>query len=148
MADPAVGPGAGPGLLDTLLAIARDLPGLLADRVELLSLELQRAGRALAQLLVLVVACAVLGVTAWLVLWAGIAGALVAAGLALHWALLVVLLANVLAIGAALLRMKRLLPLLRLPATRRHLTPSPSTRAAPDGPPQPATAAAAQPAAR
>ncbi len=115
------------GLLDTLAAIARDLPGLLSDRVELLSLELQRAARALAQIVVLVVAAAILGVTAWLVLWAGIVGALVAAGLALHWALLVAVALNLVAVALAAQRLKRLVPLLRLPATRRHLTISPST---------------------
>lgn len=115
------------GLFDTLAAIWRDLPGLLSDRVELLSLELQRAAQALVQIVVLVVAAAILGVTAWLLLWAGIVGVLVAAGLAMPWALLVAVLLNALAIALAVARLKRLLPHLRLPATRRHLTLAPST---------------------
>lgn len=157
MADPAPGtPGPGErntappaeGLLDTLSAIWRDLPGLVSDRVELLSLELQRAARALVQIVVLVVAAAILGVTAWLLLWAGIVGALVAAGLALHWALLAAVMLNLVAVALAAQRLKRLVPLLRLPATRRHLTLSPSTAPARHERHDEHGAAAGQPAAR
>lgn len=114
------------GWLASLQAIWQELPGLVSDRVDLLALELQRAGQALAQLVALLVAAAILGVTAWLALWAGITVGLVQLGL--HWA---VALALVLALNAgcallALGRMRRLLPLLRLPATRRHLSPRPA----------------------
>lgn len=106
------------------------LPGLLNDRIELLSLELQRAGAALVQVVILIVAAAILGVTAWLVLWGAVVIALVAAGLHLAWALAAALLINVAAAFWAVARVRRLLPLLRLPATRRHLmiTPSPTPR--------------------
>lgn len=134
MAEPAPGtPGegargeAGEGWFESLQALLKDLPGLVGDRVELLSLELQRAGRALAQIVALVVAAAILGVTAWLVLWAGLVGVMVAAGLSLALALVVAFVLNLLAVWLALRRLKRLLPLLKLPATRRHLTLSPST---------------------
>lgn len=106
-----------------LHALLRDLPGLFSDRVELLSLELQRAARALAQIVALVVAVAILGVTAWLLLWAGVIRLLMAAGLTLEGALLVGLLINVGVIAWALRRMRGLLPRLALPATRRHLLP-------------------------
>jgi uncharacterized membrane protein YqjE len=69
-----------PSLLSTLRGLWQELPGLLNDRVELLSLELQRAGSALVRIVMLVVVAAILGVTAWLVLWGGIVMALVAAG--------------------------------------------------------------------
>lgn len=107
-----------------LQALLQDLPGLFSDRVELLSLELHRAARALAQLVALTVAVAVLGVTVWLLLCVGAIRLLVMAGLTPEGALLVALLVNGLAIGLALQRMKRLLPRLSLPATRRHLVPA------------------------
>ncbi|MGC4080021.1 MAG: phage holin family protein [Rubrivivax sp.] len=124
-------PGAAPpppppqGWLDALQSVLQELPGLVSDRVELFSLELVRAGRALAQILMLVVAAAVLAVTGWLALWAGITVALLEAGL--HWAvaLAVVLALNLVAALLALRRIRSLVPLLRLPRTRRHLTLSP-----------------------
>ena len=125
-------PGTAPAtdLLGTLQGLLRELPGLVSDRVELLSLELQRAGQVLAQIVALVVAAAILGVTAWLALWSGVLIALIAVGL--HWALasLIVLLVNLVACWAAVARVRALAPLLQLPATRRHLTVS----AAPAGP--------------
>lgn len=129
------------GWLESLQSIWRELAGLVGDRVDLLSLELQRAGRALAQIVALLVSAAILGVTAWLALWAGIAVGLVELGL--HWSLslLVVLMLNT---GVALLavaRLRRLLPRLGLPATRRHLTPARSSE--PDKASESAAAAAA-----
>lgn len=108
--------------------LLRELPGLVSDRFELLSLELRRAGSALVKIVVLVLAAAILGITAWLVLWAALVGGLIVLGL--HWsaALLVALLINLVAIAVALLWARRLLPLLQMPATRRHLTPTPSPR--------------------
>jgi hypothetical protein len=120
--------------------MARDLPGLISDRVDLLALELQRAARVLAQIVALLVAAAILAVTAWLVLWAGIAVAMVQLGL--HWtlALLLALVLNAWAAWLALVRLRKLLLLLQLPATRRHLTPGQSD--------EPALPAAAPPAQR
>jgi uncharacterized membrane protein YqjE len=108
-----------------------EVPGLLNDRVELLSLELQRAGNALVQIVVMTLAAAILGLTAWLVLWAALVMALVTAGLAPVWALAIALLVNLAAAAWAVKRARSLLPLLRLPATRRHLmiSPSPTPRA-------------------
>ena len=118
----AAGRPAQPGWLEALQAIGRELPGLVSDRIDLLSLELQRAGQALAQIVALLVAVAILGVTGWLALWAGIAVGLVELGL--HWslALLLVLAMNAGAAWLVVARLRLLLPLLRLPATRRHLT--------------------------
>ena len=133
-----------PSWLAALHDLARELPGLVSDRIELLSLELRRAGLALAQIVALVVAGTILGVTAWLALWGCLAGALVAAGLPWAGALLAVLLINLAACAALLMRARALLPLLGLPATRRHLTlppaaaPSPSPSAASPPPPSPA----------
>lgn len=114
------------GLFDSLQALIKELPAIVSDRVDLLSLELQRAGKALAQIVVLVVAGAILGITAWLVLWGAIIVALVALGLPLALTLFLVLAINLGAAAWALLRVRKLVPTLGLPATRRHLMVSPS----------------------
>jgi hypothetical protein len=109
-------------LLDNVKQLLRELPGLVSDRVHLLALELKRSGLALAQMVGLVVAAGVLLCTAWLALWTGIGIALVQAGVAWGWTLLLILLLN---LGAAWLAVKRALALARflaLPATLRRLT--------------------------
>ena len=125
------------GLFDTLQSLVQDLPGLVSDRVDLLSLELRRAGRALAQIVVLVVAGAILGITAWLVLWGAIVVGLVALGMPLASTLFLVVAINVGAAVWALRRARKLVPSLGLPATRRHLRVSPSPLP-PAGAPDPA----------
>jgi Putative Actinobacterial Holin-X, holin superfamily III len=125
-------------LLQTLQALVRELPLMLSDRIELLSLELQRAGDALARMVAMVVAAAVAGATAWLLLWAVIVQALVHAGLPWWAALLLPLAVNVGVAWAAVAHARRLSALLTLPATRRHLTVSPSTTP-PAGAPSAAT---------
>ena len=112
--------------LDTLRGIWRELPGLVSDRVELLSLELQRAGMALVQIALLGIALAVLGITAWLLLWGLVIATLALAGL--HWtaAFLLALAVHLLLLAWVVQRVRTLFPVLGLPATRRHLTfPSP-----------------------
>lgn len=120
-------------LLDNVKQLLRDLPGLVSDRVHLLALELKRSGLALAQMVGLVVAAGVLLCTAWLALWTGIGIALVEAGLAWGWTLVLILLIN---LGAAWLAVKRALALARylaLPATLRRLTLGPPSPVAPRG---------------
>ena len=134
-----------------LKALWRELPGLLSDRVELLSLELQRAGQSLAEIVVLLVGVAILGVTGWLVLWAALVALLVSLGLNVLWALLLVVAINGLGVLLALQRVRRLLPRLKLPATRRHLmvSPDPTPRSTEDpADDSPAASAAGQPVAR
>lgn len=118
-------------LLRTLASLGRELPGLVSDRVDLLALELTRMGRALSQLALMLIAVAVLSVTAWLVLWGAIVMGLLALGVPLGWALLVILLVNLGSVALLLARMRSLLPHLKLPATRRHLTLSPSAQPRP-----------------
>jgi uncharacterized membrane protein YqjE len=130
----APGPTADPptdSLLEQLKGLARDLLSMVSDRVELLSLELQRAAQALFQIVALVVATAILGVTVWLALWAALITVLMQAGLPLLAALLLVIGINSLAIAAAAARVRGLLPRLGLPATQRHLTVSPDPRPRP-----------------
>lgn len=135
---PPAGPGdAGPAsMLRMVQDIWRDIPGLLSDRVELLTLELKRAGMALVRLVMLVVAIAVFSVTAWLLLWGGIVAALVQAGLPLAAVLFAALAVNLLGLWLAVSRARFLLPRLSLPASRRHLM---------IGPPHPPGGAAASP---
>jgi len=111
-----------------LRSLWRELPGLFNDRVELLSLELNSAGLALVQIVMLVVVIAILGATGWLVLWVGVVTGLVELGLHLTLALLLAVALNALAGAAAVARLRQLLPMLKLPATRRHLALSPSTQ--------------------
>lgn len=113
-----------------LTALLQELPGLVSDRVHLLSLEVKRAGQTLVRMIALVLAGAILLATAWLALWAAISVMLVAAGLGWGWAFVIVLLLNLGAAAWALLQAKRLAPLLGLPATVRHLT---IARSVPDG---------------
>jgi uncharacterized membrane protein YqjE len=127
--------GAAPSLADQVQALARELPGLVSDRVELLSLELQRAAQSLLQVVALIVAIAILGVTVWLSLWAAAVHLLMQAGLPMLGALLLTVGVNAVVIALALVRVRSLLPRLQLPATRRHLMvapdpiPAPETRA-------------------
>jgi len=109
--------------LELLQRLLRELPGLVSDRVELLSLELLRARRALAQIVALVVAVAILGATAWIAGWAAVAVALVkGAGLHWGWALASILAVNAATAWIAAARLGSLFPRLTLPATRRQLT--------------------------
>ncbi len=107
-------------------ALFADLPGLLTDRVHLLSLELRRASNALGQMVALGLLAAILFATAWITLWVGLAAAFLAVGLAWPWIVLLVLFVNLAAAAWALLRVKALAPLLALPATLRRLTDSDS----------------------
>ena len=112
-------------LLQAVRGLLRELPGLIGDRVELASLELRRAGEALVRITVLVVAAAILGVTAWLALWAVLVALLAQFGLHPVVALLLAVIANLAVATWAVLQARSLLRLLGLPATRRHLSFSP-----------------------
>jgi Putative Actinobacterial Holin-X, holin superfamily III len=126
-ADPdAEAPAGTASVLQTLQALWLDLPGLVSDRVHLLTLELKRAGGALALMLGLVIGAAVLASTAWIALWVGITAALLHWGLAWGWVFLIVLVLNLGGAFVALLRAKSLAHLLTLPATVRRLTVAPT----------------------
>jgi amino acid transporter len=134
--------GSSPGWLDELQGVFGALRMAWAERVELLSLELASAVRAAAQILILVVAAAIVAVTAWLGLWGVAAGVLINLGLPWALALLIVVAINLVAAWLALARARALLSRLSLPATRRHLSLRP-TAPAPAPAPAPANAAAA-----
>lgn len=107
--------------LHTFQELMAALPRLVSDRLELLALELHRAGRSLAQITALVLVATLLCTTAWLTLCSGLALVAVALGLSWPLALMVVLLVNLVLAWAAVWRVRRLLLQLGLPATRRHL---------------------------
>jgi uncharacterized membrane protein YqjE len=111
-----------PSLLAAASAWVGDLPGLIGDRVELLALELRRAGLTLTQMVALGAIATLLGLTAWFALWGLIIGGLLALGMPWFGALLVVLVVNIAGAAWALLHARQIAPLLGLPATRRHLS--------------------------
>jgi hypothetical protein len=118
-------------LTDLIRGIWREIPGLLSDRIELLAAELDRAGLVLLHLVQLGIAMAVLGLSAWLMLWCLAVGGLVLVGL--HW---LAAIAAGLAVQIALmiwlfLRVKKLVPLLGLPVSRRRLRFSNAPSASP-----------------
>jgi hypothetical protein len=129
-----------PGLLDELQGLFGELRTAWAERVDLFSLELASAVRAAAQILILVVAAAIVAVTAWLGLWGVAAGVLIHLGLPWALALLIVVAINLVAAWLALARARALLSRLSLPATRRHLSLRPAAR--PPAPPDTNTPAA------
>lgn len=119
---PAGGTSGTPSALDAVQRLLRELPGLVSDRVRLLSLEMRRAGHALAVIVALLVAAAMMGVTAWLAIWLVVFGGLRAAGLDWGWAALIVIAVNLVGAFVAVRRAVALGPLLALPATVRRLT--------------------------
>jgi uncharacterized membrane protein YqjE len=131
MVDDAPTPPEGPpdeivSLPKAIGALFADLPGILTDRVRLLSLELQRASNALGQMVALGLLAAILVATAWLAFWVGLAAAFLALGVAWPWIVLLVLFINLSAAAWCVMRVKRLAPLLALPATLRRLSDSDS----------------------
>jgi len=127
MVDDAPTPPEGPpdeivSLPKAIGALLADLPGILTDRVRLLSLELRRATNALGQMVALGLLAAILVATAWLAFWLGLAAAFLALGIAWPWIVLLVLFINLSAAAWCVMRVKRLVPLLALPATLRRLS--------------------------
>lgn len=123
-------------LLELAGSLAKELPGLISDRVQLLALELRRAGQSLAKMLVLVLCALILLSTAWIALWVGLAFVLIHFGL--HWwgAIIVILVLNIGAAVFALLRAKALVHNLTLPATMRRLTVAPPGPLVPEPAPE------------
>lgn len=105
--------------------VVHELPGLISDRVTLLSLELHRASRAFAQLAVAGVLALLFGATAWFMIWGGITAGLIEAGLHWAWAIAIAVVVNLLGAWLAVRRAIALAPRLALPATLRHMTLSP-----------------------
>jgi hypothetical protein len=109
-------------MLQPLLDLLSELPGLMSDRVQLLALEVRRAAQALARMVALAVAAALMLTTAWLAFWAGLAWAALQAGLPWGAVVVVVVAVNALAAWLALRVAVQLARLVALPATVRQLT--------------------------
>ncbi len=109
-------------LFESIGAVLRDLPGLVGDRVDLLSLELHRAGVALASMVAFLVVAAIVGSTGWLALCAAITLLLIERGLPGAAVLFGVMVVNLLIAVWAVSKVRALAPLLKLPATRRQLS--------------------------
>ncbi len=134
-----------PGLSGLVQQLLGELPGLVSDRVHLLSLELRRAAIALAWLGILVVASGVLLCTAWLAIWAGIGWLLLEAGASPGGVCLLIVAANLLTTAVLASLARRLARHVNLSATMRRLTLAPSAepqRPAPDTTVPPAAAGA------
>lgn len=139
-ADPQVPPGAAtaPAAASFGQALAmtwEEVRGVLQERMRLFSLEAQRSGLALVQIVLYGVMAAVLVVTAWLALMGGVAVWLVL-NAGLHWAVAVVVIAasNLVVAAVLAVAMRKLVPQLGFPATVRQLrgssaSPAPGTRA-------------------
>jgi uncharacterized membrane protein YqjE len=101
-----------------------DLRASLQDRVKLFSLETQRTGLTLVQLVLYAVMAAVLTVTAWLAVVGGV-GAWLVLHAGMHWAAAVAILVvlNLVAAGLLAWSMRGLVRHLGFPATIRQLQP-------------------------
>ena len=123
-------PSSGPvPLMQVAMSLLHELPGLVRDRLELMGLEVKRAAGVLVTMVLMVVAAAIMAMTAWALLWALLVSLMVLAGV-LPWGALSIALAVNVAVAAVLLWQARLRwAQLDLPATRRHLSFTPSPRA-------------------
>jgi hypothetical protein len=104
-----------------LRSLGESLPELVQRRVRLLTLELRRAGDALALIAALTIVAALMLATAWLALWGAVAAALVETGLHWGWVALLILLLNGATALLLLMKVRTLGRLLTLPATLRQL---------------------------
>lgn len=123
-------PAAEPALHQLVQRLLQEIPGLVSDRVHLLGLELRRAGRSLAGLVIWSFVAALCIATAWLALCGGAVIGLLRAGLAWPAVMLIVAGANVLLAAWGGWRASVLAGELRLPATMRRLTVSDATHSA------------------
>ncbi len=114
------GPGA-VSLREAVFDLFDSLRASLATRLELVALEGRRAGVALAQMMIVGVLGAILGISAWLVAVWGITWGLMELGLAPWLAIVLVIAANLIGAWLCVLAVKRLAQRLLFPATLRHL---------------------------
>ena len=114
-------PPAEPGIVDRLLATARDARRLVYDHIELAALEAQHAASNLVRILCGVIVLAVLVVTAWAALVAAVVIWAAGTGFSLTAAFFLAALANVLVAVGLAFWMRSRLPELLFSATLRQL---------------------------
>lgn len=108
-------------LVDTVQGLFQELPGVVSDRVQLLSLEVRQASGAIAMVVVMAVIALIGGATAWLAFWVAVGLAIASFGLHWGWAVGAVFALNLLIVVIALLMAKSRASGIGLPATMRHL---------------------------
>lgn len=133
-------PKAATSFLQTVFDLLNELPGIVSDRVQLLTLELRRARQALGRIVLLGVAAALLALTAWFALWIGLLIAAMQFEYGWAWMLALILILNVGGAWLAVARIRRLAAFLALPATVRRLTVAATPRKPRPAPPHPAAA--------
>lgn len=133
-------PKGGTSFMQLVLDLLNDLPGIVSDRVQLLTLELKRARRAFGHIVVLAVAAALLALTAWFAFWAGLLMAAMQFPYGWAWMLALILVLNIGGAWFAVARIRRLAAFLALPATLRRLTVAPAPRRPRPASPHPAAA--------
>lgn len=119
-------PPSGPGLLRQLSALRAEWLGLLHDVLHLAELETRRNGQYLFRILVLALAAALLLVSAWLTLLAGVALGAIQAGMPPFLAVLLVVAANLLLALGCVRHSAELAGGIGWAATRRALAPRPA----------------------
>ncbi|MDT3678577.1 MAG: phage holin family protein [Burkholderiaceae bacterium] len=108
-------------LREAVYDLFESLRAALTTRLELVALEGRRAGIALAQMLLVGVLGAILGISAWLVAIWGITWGLMALGLAPWLAIILVIVANLIGAWICVMAVKKLAQRLLFPATLKHL---------------------------
>lgn len=114
-----------PGVLDELTGVFASVRTVLANFLDLLSLEARRAGLALMWMAVCTMVAAACFISAWLGLMAALVICAVSQGYSPLVAVLVIALMNVAAAGALIYRVVSMSHDLRFSATRRQLAGNP-----------------------
>ena len=126
-----------PGLRELVIALLHDISGMLSDRVQLAALELRRARQVLIRMVAFALVAAIVAATAWATFWGMLVAIAIRLGMPWYGALAFVLLLNCVAAWVAFRKAWELAAYLALPATMRRLTIAPYT--------QPVTPAVAPP---
>lgn len=127
------GPSSTASLREAVQDLFESLRASLTTRLELVALEGRRAGTALAQMLLLGVLGAVLGISAWLVAVWGITWGLMELGLAPWLAIVLVVAANLIGVWICVAAVRKLAQRLLFPATLKHLHMGNPPAASPPG---------------
>jgi uncharacterized membrane protein YqjE len=112
---------ANPGIVESLVAAARDARGLIADHLELAALEAQRAAGGFVRMLIAAIVATILLVGAWVTGVVAIASWATRAGISLSATLLAAAAVNVVIAAILFVWLRRQLPELLFASTLRQL---------------------------
>ena len=124
MPDHATTVEAAPGVINRLIETARDVRLLVADHLELATLDAQRAAGGFVRVLVITIVAAILLVAAWVAIVVGAALLATEAGLSPSWACFLAAAANVVVAAGLLFWLQRHAPEFLFAATLRQLKTS------------------------